>query len=107
VVAPALSQLIAQYPALQLRLEVFDRIVDVAAEGFDLDVRVGDEIAPHLIARHLADNHRVLCAAPAYVQRRGSRARWTSWLRMTAWSSRSATIPSVSGNCARAVRSAA
>ncbi|WP_347614591.1 LysR family transcriptional regulator, partial [Comamonas thiooxydans] len=54
VVAPALSQLIAQYPALQLRLEVFDRIVDVAAEGFDLDVRVGDEIAPHLIARHLA-----------------------------------------------------
>ena len=72
VVAPALSQLIAQYPALQLRLEVFDRIVDVAAEGFDLDVRVGDEIAPHLIARHLADNHRVLCAAPAYLQRRGS-----------------------------------
>ncbi|BCX52118.1 MULTISPECIES: LysR substrate-binding domain-containing protein [Comamonas] len=72
VVAPALSQLIAQYPALQLRLEVFDRIVDVAAEGFDLDVRVGDEIAPHLIARHLADNHRVLCAAPAYIQRRGS-----------------------------------
>ena len=72
VVAPALSQLIAQYPALQLRLEVFDRIVDVAAEGFDLDVRVGDEIAPHLIARHLADNHRVLCASPAYVQRRGS-----------------------------------
>lgn len=72
VVAPALSQLIAQHPALQLRLEVFDRIVDVAAEGFDLDVRVGDEIAPHLIARHLADNHRVLCAAPDYVQRRGS-----------------------------------
>ena len=72
VVAPALSQLIAKYTALQLRLEVFDRIVDVAAEGFDLDVRVGDEIAPHLIARHLADNHRVLCAAPAYLQRRGS-----------------------------------
>lgn len=72
VVAPALSQLIAQHPALQLRLEVFDRLVDVAAEGFDLDVRVGDEIAPHLIARRLADNHRVLCAAPAYLQRRGS-----------------------------------
>ncbi|MEG3000454.1 MAG: LysR substrate-binding domain-containing protein [Comamonas sp.] len=72
VVAPALSQLVAQHPALQLRLEVFDRLVDVAAEGFDLDVRVGDEIAPHLIARRLADNHRVLCAAPAYLQRRGS-----------------------------------
>ncbi len=71
VVAPALSQLALRYPGLQLRLEVFDRLVDVAAEGLDLDVRVGDEIAPHLIARHLADNCRVLCAAPAYLQRRG------------------------------------
>ncbi|GDY39054.1 LysR family transcriptional regulator [Acidovorax sp. NB1] len=72
IVAPALSRLVAQHPGLQVRLEVFDRLVDVAGEGFDLDVRVGDEIAPHLIARRLADNHRVLCAAPAYLQRKGS-----------------------------------
>jgi LysR family transcriptional activator of dmlA len=71
VVAPAMSRLVERYPALQVRLEVFDRLVDVAAEGFDLDVRVGDDIAPHLIARRLADNHRVLCAAPSYVARRG------------------------------------
>lgn len=71
VVAPALSALLARYPALQVRFEVFDRLVDIASEGFDLDIRVGDEIAPHLIARHLADNHRVLCAAPAYLARRG------------------------------------
>lgn len=71
VVASALSQLARRYPALQLRLEVFDRLVDVAAEGLDLDVRVGDEIAPHLIAKRLADNHRVLCAAPAYLAQRG------------------------------------
>eukprot|EP01034_Spumella_vulgaris_P040677 gene40677-50329_t len=71
IVAPALSRLVEQHPGLQVRLEVFDRLVDVAGEGFDLDVRVGDEIAPHLIARRLADNHRVLCAAPAYLARRG------------------------------------
>ncbi|MFD2756245.1 LysR substrate-binding domain-containing protein [Comamonas terrae] len=71
VVAPAMSQLVARHPGLQVRLEVFDRLVDVAAEGIDLDVRVGDEIAPHLIARKLADNHRVLCAAPAYLARKG------------------------------------
>lgn len=71
VVAPALSQLLQRYPALQLRLEVFDRLVDVAAEGFDVDVRVGDEIAPHLIARRLADNSRILCASPSYLERRG------------------------------------
>ena len=71
VVAPALSKLVERHPGLQVRLDVFDRLVDVAGEGFDLDVRVGDEIAPHLIARRLADNHRVLCAAPAYLARRG------------------------------------
>ena len=72
IVAPAVSRLVERHPGLQVRLEVFDRLVDVAGEGFDLDVRVGDEIAPHLIARRLADNHRVLCAAPAYLQRKGT-----------------------------------
>ena len=71
VVAPMLSRLSRQYPALQIRLEVFDRLVDVAAEGVDLDVRIGDEIAPHLIARKLGSNERVLCAAPAYLARAG------------------------------------
>lgn len=71
-VAPAVSALVERYPQLQVRLEVLDRLVDVAAEGFDLDVRVGDEIAPHLVARRLAPNHRVLCASPAYIARQGS-----------------------------------
>ena len=71
LVAPAISQLVERYPSLSVRFEVFDRLVDVASEGFDLDVRVGDEIAPHLIARRLASNHRVLCAAPSYLERRG------------------------------------
>lgn len=71
-VAPVIAALVQRYPTLQVRFEVFDRLVDVAAEGFDLDVRVGDEIAPHLIAQPLALNHRVLCAAPAYLARRGA-----------------------------------
>jgi LysR family transcriptional activator of dmlA len=72
IVAPALSALVQKHALLQVRFEVFDRLVDVATEGFDLDVRVGDEIAPHLITRRLASNHRVLCASPAYLQRRGT-----------------------------------
>lgn len=71
IVGPMVWRLAERYPDLQVRLEVFDRIVDVASEGFDLDVRVGDDIAPHLIARRLADNFRVLCAAPDYLARRG------------------------------------
>ncbi len=71
VVAPAIAQLAAAYPGLQVRFEVFDRLVDPVDEGFDLDVRVGEEVAPHLIKRQLMANHRILCAAPAYLARHG------------------------------------
>lgn len=72
IVGPALSTLVAEFPALQIRFEVFDRLVDIGAEGFDLDVRVGDEIAPHFIAKKLASNHRILCASPKYLKEHGT-----------------------------------
>lgn len=71
VIAPALSEFVARHPAMQVRFEVFDRLVDVVAEGFDLDVRVGNDIAPHLIARKLGANHRVLCASQEYLNSHG------------------------------------
>lgn len=71
-VAPALSDLAARYPRLDIRLDVQDRLVDLIGEGFDLDVRVGNEIDPHLIAKPLARNRRVLCASPAYLEQRGT-----------------------------------
>lgn len=70
-VAPALSALSRQYPELELRLDVSDRVVELVSEGVDLDIRIGDEIAPNLIARKLAANYRVLCAAPSYLARHG------------------------------------
>jgi LysR family transcriptional activator of dmlA len=71
-VAPALSELAERYPQLDIRLDVQDRLIDLIDEGFDLDVRVGNEIDPHLIAKPLARNRRVLCAAPAYLERHGT-----------------------------------
>jgi len=72
VVAPSIAKLARAYPALQIRFELFDRLVDPVTEGFDLDVRIGDEIAPQLIARRLLDNHRILCAAPGYLAQHGA-----------------------------------
>ncbi|OSY23595.1 LysR family transcriptional regulator [Klebsiella pneumoniae] len=56
VVAPALSALALQYPQLELRFDVQDRLVDLVNEGVDLDIRVGA-------------NHRVLCASPQFLAR--------------------------------------
>lgn len=71
-VAPALNALAERYPELEIRFDVSDRLVDLAGEGIDLDIRVGNEIAPQLIAKRLASNRRILCASPAYLERRGT-----------------------------------
>jgi LysR family transcriptional activator of dmlA len=70
-IAPILAEMGRQYPALEIWLEVMDRRVDLLGEGFDIDVRMGEVHEPHLIAHHVAQNARVLCAAPAYLARRG------------------------------------
>lgn len=70
-VSHVLSALRERHPALDVWLELVDRRVDVIAEGFDVDVRVGPVGEPHLIAHRLAASDRILCAAPAYLARRG------------------------------------
>ena len=71
-VAPALAQLTARYPELEVRLDVFDRVVDIVAEGFDLEIRVGDDLPPQHISRKLMSNQRVLCATPEYLAQHGT-----------------------------------
>lgn len=71
---PALSQLARQYPDLKIQLELLDRPVDLLGEGFDLDIRIGVVHEPDLIAHRIASNQRVLCAAPAYLEQRGTPA---------------------------------
>ena len=71
-VAPAVSLLAERYPDLQIRLDLFDRVVDIVNEGFDLEIRVGDDIPGQHIGRRLVSNRRVLCAAPGYLQRHGT-----------------------------------
>jgi LysR family transcriptional activator of dmlA len=71
-VSPALSALALRYPALEIQLELLDRAVDLIAEEFHLDIRVGQADEPHLISRRIAANARVLCAAPAYLADNGT-----------------------------------
>lgn len=70
-VAPAIGKLSQAYPRLDIRLDVFDRVVDIVGEGFDLEIRVGDDLPDQHLGRKLASNRRVLCASPEYLQRRG------------------------------------
>lgn len=71
-ISPAISALALHYPSLEIRLELLDRPVDLIGEGFHLDIRIGEVHEPNLIARRIASNARVLCAAPSYLRRHGT-----------------------------------
>ena len=70
---PLLVDFMAQYPDLQVELSLNDRFIDPIDEGFDVTVRIApDPGAASLIAHPLAPCPMVICAAPSYLQRRGT-----------------------------------
>jgi DNA-binding transcriptional LysR family regulator len=71
-VAPLLPAFRAEHPRLRISLNLSDRVVDLAAEGYDCAVRVGDLPDSSLVSIRLADNRRLCVAAPDYLRRRGT-----------------------------------
>jgi DNA-binding transcriptional LysR family regulator len=71
-ILPALAEFHQRYPKVQVKLFCSNRTLDLGDEGFDLGIRVSGDPAPHLVARKLAVNRSVLCAAPAYLERHGT-----------------------------------
>ena len=70
-VAPLVPEFHAAHPQLRISLNLSDRVIDLAAEGYDCAVRVGDLPDSSLISIRLADNRRLAVAAPVYLRRRG------------------------------------
>ena len=70
-VAPLVPRFHALHPEVTLSLNLSDRVVDIAAEGYDCAVRVGDLPDSALVSVRLADNRRLCVATPAYLQRHG------------------------------------
>ena len=71
LIAPAVPAFKEQYPLIDIRLRLSDRKLDLAAEGLDLAFFLGIPEDSALRIRKIADCSRVLCAAPAYIARRG------------------------------------
>lgn len=68
---PALYPFLVDHPGIELVLDLDDRFVDLASEGYDLAIRVGQVADSRLIARPLAPSRRVLVASSAYLERAG------------------------------------
>jgi DNA-binding transcriptional LysR family regulator len=71
VVLPALDAFLALHTGVQLALQLTDQLRDLGRDDVDAAVRYGALGEGSLIVRKLADTHRVLVAAPQYLERRG------------------------------------
>lgn len=70
-VAPMLPAFLARYPEISIDLTLTDRYLDLLAEGIDVAIRIGDLKDSQLVAKRLAPHRGVICAAAAYLARRG------------------------------------
>lgn len=71
-VAPVISKFCKAYPQVQVQLHLTVNPPALAENAFDVCVRFGEPPDARVIARKVADNRRLLCAAPAYLERRGT-----------------------------------
>jgi DNA-binding transcriptional LysR family regulator len=70
--APTLAEYNERYPKVRLDVVFSNQRLDLLDNGFDLAIRLGNpDPANGVIARPLEDYTLTICAAPAYVQRRG------------------------------------
>ena len=70
-VAPLVPQFRDLYPEVSISLNLSDRVIDLAAEGYDCAVRVGDLPDSSLVSVRLADNRRLCVATPRYLRQHG------------------------------------
>jgi DNA-binding transcriptional LysR family regulator len=71
-VAPLIPKFYELHPEVTISLNLSDRVVDIAGEGFDCAVRVGDMPDSSLVSVRMADNRRLCVATPAYLARHGT-----------------------------------
>ncbi len=70
--APAIPRFQARHPSVSLDLTISDERLDMMQEGVDLAIRIGPLDESTLVARRICNLERVICAAPAYLERHGT-----------------------------------
>ena len=71
-VAPLVPRFRELHGDVTVSLNLSDRVVDLAGEGFDCAVRVGDLPDSSLVSVRLADNRRLCVATPDYLEQHGT-----------------------------------
>lgn len=70
-ITPMLPEFLDRYPGISLELKLSDTPTKLIDGGFDLALRNSAIADSALIGRKLADDKRVLCASPGYLEKHG------------------------------------
>jgi DNA-binding transcriptional LysR family regulator len=71
-VAPLISRFVRKHPQVEVQLQLSVNPPPLSDDAFDVCIRFGAPPDARIIARHIAPNRRLLCAAPAYLARHGT-----------------------------------
>jgi DNA-binding transcriptional LysR family regulator len=74
-IVPVVADFLAQYPEIDIRLVLTDRVVHMMDEQVDVAVRIGELPDSALMATRVGTVRRVVCASPAYLATHGAPAR--------------------------------
>lgn len=70
--APVIPQFLERYPGVRLDIAISDQLPEMSDCCFDLAIRIGAMDDSSIVARRICDMERVICASPAYLERRGT-----------------------------------
>lgn len=70
-VAPVISRFVRKYPQVEVQLQLSVHPPPLTDDAFDVCIRFGAPPDARVIARRIAANRRLLCAAPVYLARHG------------------------------------
>lgn len=71
-VAPLISRFVRKHPQVEVQLQLSVNPPALTEDAFDVCIRFGAPPDSRMIARQIAPNRRLLCAAPAYLARHGT-----------------------------------
>jgi len=81
---PAITEFLAMYPEIDVRLVLSDRYVDLIGDHIDLALRVGALPDSSLVATRLGAVRRVVCGSPSYFAAHGIPKTPAELARLTA-----------------------
>ena len=81
-VLPIVTDFLAQFPDISIRLQLADRNVDLLDDHVDMAVRIGELPNSEMVATRIGSMRTVVCASPSLIERHGVAQKPQDLLRL-------------------------